>query len=196
MKHAETLTQEIEQATARLSELDGQIAQCNRSIGHALTGAQPNEQEADRIQQERDTLKRERERCQMRINALQAELPNAEKADAQDRLAAIVAEAQNLAEANEQARKRYDENFANLMASIDAAYEPAVKILLLRDEATFLVAAHGLAETAVPDVAQPQPLELKKAYSRAAFWYEQLFSFTNPWREKIGQLNKERKKAA
>src|SRR5262249_26098707 len=149
----------------------------------------------DTLQQKRDELTRAKERAELRLEVLGKEMPTAEKADAQARMAAITAEGQALAEAHTQARQRYEKALAEFIDSINGGYEPALLQVKLQSEAEYLSFAFDLPLPALPEVPQPEPQGAKDAYGRCAVWYEKLYGgFGNEWVRKLTELRQTRKR--
>jgi hypothetical protein len=196
MTKTQELQTQIDATNARLVEVSERIARYNVTIGEAMTGAQPNETEADRLQVERDTLRRAHERDTLRLQALQAEMPAAEKADAEERLGEIMAEAANLVQSAGKAGERLVVLLAQVETLIDECFMPLLKRKDLAGEREYLIERFHISAEPVPPIPTVDLAPIKAPYQKASALYEQIFSIWDPWREKIAAMRAEKKQHA
>lgn len=191
----DALNEKITAAQQEQTKLTDDLQKVKTGLGRAL--AEGRDKEADKLQQQRDSLTRAHERAEIRLEALRGEMPAAERLDAADRLNAILGEACALAERAAADRARYEAALSVLAASIDNAYQPALTMRDLRREAEYWAEAFNLPLPTLPDAPLPQPSGLKVLYVKCAGLYELLFQvYQGVWADKLSELQRTRKQAA
>ena len=192
-QHVEVLNEKISATQAEIHKLTNDLQKTKTDLGRAL--AEGNEQKADKLQQQRDSLVRAQERAQLRIELLNKEVPSAERLDAAGRLNEIAGEASSLAAANTAARAKYETALQALADTVNDAYAPHLRWQDLEAEARFLAEKFNLPLPSLSVVEQPDAAQIKLPYHRALALYEQRFN-RSEWGTRLTELQAERKQAA
>ena len=157
MQHSERLGKQIEESTHRLSEIDNALEAIAADL---LTKA--GEQETDskgiaKLIQSRSALQSEREFLNLRLIALTEQRQQAAKNEAQERVKAILIEADALHRHGQKAAAGISALMTQLEEAIRVAFVTRQQQDLLRDEARFLALSHDVPAPSID--AAPLPGE-------------------------------------
>jgi predicted nucleic acid-binding Zn-ribbon protein len=194
MTRTQELQQKIDATSGRLAEMSERIERYNVAIGEAMIGAQPNEEAADKLQVERDTLRREQERGQLRLQALQNELPQAEKEDAEERMAELHAEAATLADRAHEMIDTLDVLLEQLNTLLPEAFAPALRRRDLKAEQEFWMLKFGVEAAPLAVIPEPNFGKIKHLYQVAGALAARLNDVWVDWEQRVANLRSELKR--
>ena len=161
-EHRRELEAKIEDAHNGVARLEKQIEGKQKAFARVVSADDPDDDAADVLQRERDALKREKERLQLRVDTLERQLPEATVVDMKDRFEEILPQLEQCGSESIDDMKRLEQAHDAYEAAAHVVCRRSIESYDMRNEAGRLLAGiydatnrRGVMRPPLPQVAVP-----------------------------------------